>query len=511
MALPPTRFIQGPPALPQASIGAAIAQGQAVAKVGDSIQQAAGVASTIVQRIRQADDAGTRAAFMANANKEAADFSNSLLSRQDYKQWGQDWQDRYSKLQEKAKALDLSPEGMADLNDQLLQWGTSRQIQFETQAATRTVTESKAQIANSLSYAASRNDQEGMKMAKDEARKSGLFGDSELQKIDQETDRVGVTAQATQFISSDPQAAKAVFENSEEFLQNNPGATEQDRQRWLQQAEGQIQDNRRDEYDKIKARAIRGDLDVQSIENSKYLDEADKASLKRSLDKEQPIDIVDSTLAWRYADVLRDARKTQSRQEYRDTYNEYRAKIDKLVPINSTTPTRQDIDKELNYLSPAGDAERTSPTGPFTMNDLEGVSRDITRRAFDAGSFGSIDDPVAKESAARKKESIDWEVKRKINSSKTTPTPEQVQEWTDQAISGDRVSNSAIPPLRSILAPSSRTGGAGPWGLRQQDATQPGGIQNPNALPSASAPASNSLLGPKNPSELLDQRLDGNR
>lgn len=158
--LPPVRYIQAGPALPEASPAIAAAQGEAMARLGNTISQVGERGFQVAEKIRKMDEAGKTAAFFANLDQRASGFANELLSRTDPSQWPQDWRKLTEEFKQHASGLALSPEGRASLELELQDWSTRRTIAFESQAAQRVVEESRASLAGGLSHALGRGDSE---------------------------------------------------------------------------------------------------------------------------------------------------------------------------------------------------------------------------------------------------------------------------------------------------------------------------------------------------------------
>jgi hypothetical protein len=155
-----TRYLDAGPALPQASMDAAMATGRAMETMGNTIQAVGDAGLNIAQRVREAEEAATMSAYFASIDEEAGQFSNSLLTRTDPQQWPTDWRTKVDEFKQRGTGLKLSPVAKQKLDLEIQNWSTQRTIRMEALAATRTVDEAQATIITNLTQAAKRNEWE---------------------------------------------------------------------------------------------------------------------------------------------------------------------------------------------------------------------------------------------------------------------------------------------------------------------------------------------------------------
>jgi len=153
-----TRYLDAGPALPQASMDAAMATGRATEIMGNTIQAVGDTGLKIAQRVREAEEAATMSAYFASIDEEAGQFSNSLLTRTDPQQWPTDWKTKVDEFKQRGTGLNLSPVAKQKLDVEIQNWSTQRTIRMEALAATRTVDEAQATIITNLTQAAKRNE-----------------------------------------------------------------------------------------------------------------------------------------------------------------------------------------------------------------------------------------------------------------------------------------------------------------------------------------------------------------
>jgi hypothetical protein len=149
MPLPPTRYIDAGPGVPLANPQAAMAQGAAMARMGETIAQVGEQGLQIAGKIRRIEEAGKMAALFANMEKEASDFSNDLMRREDTGAWPQEWKEKADAWKSSAREQGFSPEGQAVFEQRFSNWNTDRSIHFETVAANKAFELGKGRIMNS--------------------------------------------------------------------------------------------------------------------------------------------------------------------------------------------------------------------------------------------------------------------------------------------------------------------------------------------------------------------------
>ncbi len=172
----------------QASIASATQRGRAAAALGDAVTDVAGSAFGVIERAREIKETGDRMTFMANVDKEAADFNISLIGRADYQNWTGEFEQLTEEWKQRADELDLSPAGKAKLAQQLMQSNTQRYIQLSTTAAVRNFEEGKARASNAYNFALETGDQNAISRAESELQT--FLSPSEFEKAKYEGDRI---------------------------------------------------------------------------------------------------------------------------------------------------------------------------------------------------------------------------------------------------------------------------------------------------------------------------------
>jgi hypothetical protein len=214
---------------------AAEQNGLALQNIGNALETMSAQGFQLAQRAREADEAGKIAAFQANLDQQAGEFSNSLMTRQDPQNWPSDWQKMVGKAQVEAKKIGLSPAAQQKFELQLTEWGTSRGIRFSGLAASRQLEEGRSRMNGSLEYYTARGDHEGTAATMQQMRGSGMYSPAEMEKAERISGRGLALAGATQDIQSDPGGFLKAAE-SESFLRAQPNLTLDDQRNLISQA-----------------------------------------------------------------------------------------------------------------------------------------------------------------------------------------------------------------------------------------------------------------------------------
>jgi hypothetical protein len=236
----PTKYINAGPMQAQASAGAAMAPGQALAQVGGAISQVGEMGLEMAGKIREVKEAGTINAFMADADKQASDFSISLSKRSDTDKWSQEWQDKSGAIRESAKAQGLSESGMAKLDSQLTNWSSQHAIHFNTQAATTGLGIAKSQTTQSLEYYAARGDFNGFDRTLQTAVEGGILNPAEVERAKMHRNSEAASMDIQRMAEGNPESMVDFPE--EEILRRLPGATPEMVQRGKHMAKGIVRE-----------------------------------------------------------------------------------------------------------------------------------------------------------------------------------------------------------------------------------------------------------------------------
>ena len=215
-----TTYLDAGPAMPQASMQAAMAPGRAMEMMGETIQAVGETGLKIAQRVREAEESATTSAFFASIDEQAGKFSNDLLSRNDPHQWPTEWKQKVEEFKAQGSGLDLSPVTQQALTAKVQDWSTQRTIRMEALSATRTVNEGRATVLNNIDLAAGRNNWEAVELHK--AQLTGLgFTPSEIDKVDQKLSSQRARQELSEDAATDFQGTLNRL-NDPDFL-NQPG------------------------------------------------------------------------------------------------------------------------------------------------------------------------------------------------------------------------------------------------------------------------------------------------
>ena len=492
----PTRYINAGPMPAQANAQPAMAAGRALESVGTAIAQTGAAGLEILGKVRRASEAGAISAFMAQADEKAGSFSIELARRSDTDAWPLDWKNRVASLKEDGKALGLSPEAAAQLDGEFSRWASTRSIHFETQAATKGLGIARAQTTQALDYYANRNDKEGFERTSRTAAAGGILNPAEVEQAQTHFREQEASIDLERMIDGNPQSL--IDQPDETILAALPGATLDMVARGRNAAEAKVQQYRSDEMDTLEGALGTEKLSPKDIEAAAYLTPRDREALVDALGQKDPPSNENHGAAWGLLGTLRDARSDPSvtPENYRVLWNETRGSV-----LRRIAPKWQgDIRQELSNLSPAG--RHTDPARIVTAyekGDLEAQGRDVAFRARDAGFFGSVGDdapPAEREKAFRKAEDIRLAVKRFV-AGKPEAAPEEIRDFTDGLISGDRVKSNALQFQNFVPGAAQRLRPAPAMPpLPAKSARKDQSAGDPMELPPGAGTASDALLPP---------------
>ena len=206
-------FIDGGGAPVQASIAGATQRGRAAAAFGGAITDTAATAFSVIEKAREVKETGDRMSFMANVDKQAADFNISLIGRSDYTNWPDEFKSLTEEWNQQADELNMSPAGRAKLQQQLLEANTQRSIQLSTTAALRDFEEGKARASNSYNFAAETGDAEAMRRAEGEL--SSFLSPAEMEKVKNDGNRIARNNALMRDAIQDPNKVQEFLESDE--------------------------------------------------------------------------------------------------------------------------------------------------------------------------------------------------------------------------------------------------------------------------------------------------------
>lgn len=435
--------------LQQANPNAAAAGGEAIAKVGQHIQQVAEIGQGVFHRVRTVKEAGIRSSFMADLDQKRNAFSLSLMKRQDPSAWPEEFKNLSNEWREQAKSVGLSPDGQAKLEYELNNWVSKSSIHLETIAANRDIEEGRARILGSYNYSASRNDYDGMTRSLAEAQESGVFPAHEIDEMKHSGQQIAGRATMEDLVMQNPKQALEAF-NDPTFLNAMPGVTEADRQRGIASSEKRLQEMRTMDIDDAQTSLKEGKLTDADVDKFQYLSENDKRDLKVSIRKADPPKAEQHSQAWELLYGLKEKANDPgiSDQQYGELWNTTRSKVYSMMPPSY----RGDINQELNAGSPSNRSrKRESPSANPDLTEIRTMTYQQIDRALKAGAFGDSEstDENVRENAHRKANAYKMQMRQTIAQ---TPgiTLTDAQQKADELMHGDK-STSAATNLQSVI------------------------------------------------------------
>ena len=169
MPLPPTRYIDAGPGVPLASSSAAMAEWEAIARMGQTIQRVGEVGFRIADKVRRIDESRIGTSFFTTIEKEAADYELSLMKREDTDNWKPEYAEKSEQWKQRITDAKLSPEGRANLEERFAEWNVRKQIGFEAAAANKSVELARKTTANAYEFQMGNRNYDGARQAIDEA------------------------------------------------------------------------------------------------------------------------------------------------------------------------------------------------------------------------------------------------------------------------------------------------------------------------------------------------------
>jgi hypothetical protein len=499
MALPPQQYVQVGPSAPSANSSSAVNAALAVGKIGEAISEVGDKLFRVAEAGRKATEGKQVSEFMLGLDRQAADFSNKLMSRNDPEKWSEDWDQKVSSFKESLDGIEMSPEGKSMMQERFSDWATRRSIAFGAQASARSVHDFKATAGNAMQYYVDRNEFEAAEDQFGVLAGSGVLSKPEIEEARRGLDRARAMKETDNLINEDPEFARDSIKK-DDWIQRTPGATAVDQKRALSAAEAKIEELRQGEIDFVETALDNGTIRPHDLDASQYLTAKDKAKIQKAMITTDAPTNEQHAQAWQAMDDLRAARENPeiSQEEYRRRFNEARTDALGFVP-----PQWQgDIKQELSYLSPAGRAPSGgSNSGINSSEDLKAVGRQVIFGARDSGLFGATDKDAnepAKAKAYLEAEKLRVEVNRYINTHPDASV-DDVELYAAGLVS-NKASSSTATKLPMLSIPGSGVP------LRTRIFNQPTPRKKPSTevqkadqnapMPSESVPPNSDLLPP---------------
>lgn len=441
MPLPPTRYINAGPGLPQANASAAAATGDAMARLGETIRQVGDRGFALAEKVRRAEEAGVMSAFMANLDEEAAKFSIELMRRDDTDAWPSEWRAFMEEAKQNLNGQNLSPEARANAALEVQAWGTRRTIQLETQAAVKSLEMARARGLHAADYYMSRGKAEEARGELSRLREGGVLSEVEYDQGLLRLDEQEFEFEMDDLVQTDPRAALEMAKKPT-FLDENPAATRNSQLAIQRKAKIKIQEFRGEELETLDTALLSGELRQRDIEGAEYLTKQDRIKLHHALGRNDPPSNADWTASWEILATLREARNDVgiTQEQYWELFNEARASTLARIPSQWAGP----LNRELNYLSPAGRSPAGGPGGAGGGRDSGATAaegRAVVDRALRAGLLGdtSTTAPYPVSEAAHRKAKDFRDAVTDYATQHPEKTIPEIRAYADSLIAGKRV------------------------------------------------------------------------
>jgi hypothetical protein len=439
--LPGKGPVQGGVVGTQGSMSAAGAPWAAMAGVGGDISQLGDKAMDFLvkqQRVKNVQ--------MANEMEMAAaemfgQFENEMRTNPNPDQWTGQWSQRLEDFQKQFVPDNLAPEQKAMIGERYSNFATRTTLQVAEMATVTGIGQARLTGENRRNQAIRLGDYDAGLESLEMDKEAGLLSLPEFEAKLAEFDRQFETESVNGLVEEDPMVTLSELQekNEDGTWKNFTGLEPHDRKRAISQAEAQIQEYRQQEMDLLDLALDSGTLQPKDIEAANYLSETDRKRWAQALEASDPPSSEVHSQAW---DILFENRErfadpSLTDAEYAKQWNDMRSKMASLIPKQYAG----DINQELSYRSPANrKAVRSNPPGYNDPQELKTMGYNQLKRARDAGMFGDISEEADKKT----REEAYWkEARYRLDVSKflkqnRDATAEQIEEFTDKLITGDR-------------------------------------------------------------------------
>ena len=262
MPLPPTRYIDAGPGVPLANPQTAMAEADAMSRMGETIAAVGQQGFQVAEKVRKIEEAGKMSAFFSNLDEEAAQFSNALMTRSDTEAWPTEWKEKTTEMRDRLKGLGISPEGRARAELEFGDWSSRRSIQFETQAASKAVAMGRAQAVQSMNYYASRGDLDSYRREADRALQGGILNPVEHEQALRDGETIATETALDEEIRNDPAGVLARLKDRDAFLAANPGANLNMINNAERKAQETVREKTYEDVSTIQDGIVSGDIDT---------------------------------------------------------------------------------------------------------------------------------------------------------------------------------------------------------------------------------------------------------
>jgi len=391
MPIPPTRYIDAGPGLPQANPQTAMASGIALSRFGETIAAIGERGLQIAADVRRHEEAGAVEANLAQIEKESADFQNSLLTRSDTAEWPKELGEKMGDWKSRIAGLGLSPEGRARAEERFADWRTRRTIQLEAGAASKGVEMARQQIVQSLDYYRATGNKAAHAAALRAGRESGILSPADVQKAQYEWNLESAKQGLLDDFKSDPDTALARLKSGA-WRKETEGSTPELESWGINMAEGAAKEKTMTGIDQAYDLAASGEL-----------------TSRDQVEKDPRTAWMRPALRRRVGDYLESIQSDEFKA--RQQTPEFQAeKVGEITSqIRDWTPETDD--KEDPVYGRLVDAAKSLPAGSGAREEMDRLikdkragkwqeiktAKDIADFALDenykAGKFGSIDTP----------------------------------------------------------------------------------------------------------------------
>lgn len=458
--IPELSALQGQHRPSVATPQAAGAPGQAAARLGQDVQQAAGVLVDIHGKYQRARDNGAKNSARLMIQQAQAEHAQFRMQNPDESAWGKDIEERMGKARETIFQQDMSPFMRTEMEATFDGWKADAVNQTMLDQTKQGVARARQASTNSARAYKAAGDYESARRVVEESRDAGVWlpeeAEADLLDIEDEEREFGKKKKAEDYAmaaDSDPVTMLEILKakNEDGSFSNDADMENGTRFRLIKHAEASLEAAKRDEYEAIQQGISEGRVTEAEIDSlPQFLGDPDKRALKAHFNRITPPTDEEYQASWSKIDKLRAAYRDGEvpDAEYLKAYRETRMEILATVPPDYDG----DLLQGISHLSPAN---RKNPGKPENLNrdtkrDLEMEAASTFTAAFESGFYGKIDGTPAEKEAAARKFRDDKRAAAAWIEGQAGVTVDQVRAFADERLSGTRAGSAAVE-LRSFV------------------------------------------------------------
>ena len=383
---------------PAMRTGAAAAPAAALGQLAESIASVSDQFHDHAIKLQRIDNARILSEKRRALADSYATFQNDLAADPDPTSRIDKTRSFFATARDQLTTGELPPETQAALEDHFENFATQAVIRQAEDSLRLGVQRGRMALQNDLDAAIRAGDPAMAAASLAEHEAAGTIMPEERIKFETATRRQLEMQRINEVIEAEP---TLILDNIKGDTFPSEYLTPEDVQRVKAAAEDSVQRKRSEELDTIEAALITGQLHPRDLEAAQYLTPKDRAKIQHSMQLRETPDTSAHSKAWDGLFKLREAFNNPaiSDAKYAELWNTTRTETLALLPRGY----QGDIAQELSYRSTANRTNtRTATTRPPAADaaDKRSLATERIKKAYNAGLFGSIDDPKSKTAQA---------------------------------------------------------------------------------------------------------------